>query len=88
MLMKEGKLKAVMRLLEEANNSPLPLNDEVKESLRKKRPARQPPHKEAVLDSSDSTTNFHPIFYEQIDGKLILDRISTEVGWSSWSFWT
>lgn len=72
-LVKEGKLKAAMRMLEDSSCSTLPLNDEVKQTLRNKHPPRQPANKEALATSPDTPNHFHPIAFEQIDGKLILD---------------
>ena len=73
-LMKEGKLKAAQRILsKEATGKPLDLSHEVKENLIKKHPPRQPPLPEAITPRINTTENFHPIIFDQIDGKLILD---------------
>ena len=73
-LIKEGKLKAAIRLLHDNKvGSPLTPNDEVIESLLSKHPPRQPPSTEAIIESSGSIDPVHPILFEQIDGKLILD---------------
>ena len=73
-LLKEGKLKAAQRLLsKEATGKPLDLSHEVKENLIKKYPPRQPPLPEAITPRINTTENFHPIIFDQIDGKLILD---------------
>ena len=66
-----------MRILQDHNNSssPLLLNDEVKESLLNKHPPRQPPSPEAIyiFEQSNVNANVHPILFEQINGKLILE---------------
>ena len=46
---------------------------EVKESLLNKHPPRQPPSPEAIFEQSNVHANVHPILFEQIDGKLILE---------------
>ena len=71
-LMMEGKVRAALRLISKTDaNGSLSLNDEIRDSLRKKHPTKQPPVPSAIIESNEPPKEPHFILFEQIDGQLI-----------------
>ena len=86
-LMMEGKVRAALRLVTQANSSgPLPLNNlanpndpnstqTVRDILLEKHPPKQPPRHSSIIKPHVPLAEPHPVLFEKINGQLIQDTV-------------
>ena len=86
-LMMEGKVRAALRLVTQANGSgPLPLNttanpndptstQTVRDILLEKHPPKQPPKKSTIAKPDTPVPEPHPVLFDEISGQMIRDMI-------------
>ena len=71
-VMMEGKVRAALGLISKTDAyGYLSLNNEIRDSLRKKHPTKQPPVPPAIIECNEPPNEPHFILFKQIDSQLI-----------------